>query len=352
MKELIQQYFWEDYESESDGIYSALSQIREKLKAGVRYTKTPGKIPESEDPVRWFLTESREGNSMLYASAAVEAFRVHGIPARYVEGYYVPFTSVASSEKGEVTLTGQDAHAWIEVYFDGIGWLPVDVTPGYYYDAVTLQQMVGTPDTVRKKAALEDSSYGADQMGETQGSGTSTRSQVPFIMKQTGIILLGIAAVFLLLLAALVVAVELIRVFDIWKARRKYQSATKEQRLWILEEMIYFWLKLRGVESRLGWNAEAVDQEVAEKIKVVQPGQYTRVSQLLEKVVYGDILLERYEERTVLTFLKKIATVDASCNWRMKLRLRYACSLMQLNEYLKKRRIRRQKHELRRNQEM
>ena len=42
-----------------------------------------------------------------------------------------------------------------------------------------------------------------------------------------------------------------------------------------------------------------VDQEIAEKIEAVQPGQYTRVSQLLEKVVYGDILLERYKERTV-----------------------------------------------------
>ena len=29
-----------------------------------------------------------------------------------------------------------------EVYFDGIGWLPVDATPGFYYDNVTLQQMV------------------------------------------------------------------------------------------------------------------------------------------------------------------------------------------------------------------
>ena len=58
-------------------------------------------------------------------------------------------------------------------------------------------------------------------------------------------------------------------------------------------------MKLQRIESRLGWNTEVVDQEIAEKIEAVQPGQYTRVSQLLEKVVYGDILLERYEERTV-----------------------------------------------------
>ena len=343
LKALIQQYFWEDYESESDGIYSALSQIREKLKTGVHYTKTPGEIPESEDPVRWFLTESKEGNSMLYASAAAEAFRVHGIPARYVEGYFVPSASVESSENGEVTLTGENAHAWVEVYFDGVGWLPVDVTPGYYYDAVTLQQMVGTPDVIRKKAALEDNSYGADQIGEPQGNGTSTRPQLPFMMKQLGIILLGIAAIFILLLAIAVVLMELLRIFNMWKVRREYQSATKEQRLQLIEKMIYFWMKLRGVESRLGWNTEVVDQEIAEKIEAVQPGQYTRVSQLLEKVVYGDILLERYEERTLITFFKKISVPDASCNWKMKLKLRHACSLMKLDDYFEKRRIRRQK---------
>lgn len=352
LKKLIQQYFWEDYESESDGIYSALSQIREKLKKGVHYTMTPEEIPESEDPVRWFLTESKEGNSMLYASAAVEAFRVHGIPARYVEGYYVPSTAVADSENGEVTLTGQNAHAWVEVYFDGVGWLPVDVTPGYYYDAVTLQQMVGTPDVVRKKAALEDNSYGADQMGDTQGSGTSTSPRVPFLMKRVGIILLGIAAMFILLFAVVIVAAELLRIVSMWKVRREYQRATKEQRLWLIEKMIYFWLKLRGVESRLGWNTEIVDQQIAEQIEAVKPGQYIRASQLLEKVVYGDILLERYEERTVLMFFKKLCTVDASCNWRMKLKLRYACGLMQLDEYLEKRRMRRRNNELRRNQEM
>ena len=37
------------------------------------------KMPEGQDPLQWFLTTSRTGNQMLYASAAVEAFRAHGI---------------------------------------------------------------------------------------------------------------------------------------------------------------------------------------------------------------------------------------------------------------------------------
>lgn len=61
-------------------------------------------------------------------------------------------------------LTGADAHAWVEVYFDGVGWLPLDVTPGYYYDAVSLQQMIGMPEQASKNAALEDPSFEANQV--------------------------------------------------------------------------------------------------------------------------------------------------------------------------------------------
>lgn len=40
--------------------------------------------------------------------------------------------------------------------------LPVDVTPGYYYDTAELQNMVNTPDNVRKNAALKDNCLGLD----------------------------------------------------------------------------------------------------------------------------------------------------------------------------------------------
>lgn len=79
---------------------------------------------------------------MLYASAAVESFRTHGIPARYVEGYYLSDNQIAQSDDGHELLPGEDMHAWAEVYFDGVGWLPVDVTPGYYYDTAELRTVI------------------------------------------------------------------------------------------------------------------------------------------------------------------------------------------------------------------
>lgn len=112
------------------------------------------KMPEGQDPLQWFLTTSRTGNQMLYASEAVEVFRAHGIPARYVEGYYLGASKIQDSKNGEVSITGENAHAWVEVYFDGVGWKAVDVTPGYYYNVATLQKMVNTPEQIKKNAAM------------------------------------------------------------------------------------------------------------------------------------------------------------------------------------------------------
>ncbi len=82
--------------------------------------------PEGEDFVRYFLDESHRGYCMHYASAGTLLFRAMGVPARYVSGFV---TNVPAS--GRVQVPDSAAHAWVEIYLDGYGWYPVDVTPGY-----------------------------------------------------------------------------------------------------------------------------------------------------------------------------------------------------------------------------
>ena len=157
------------FQKNSDEMMRVISEQKKSLylkayvgsvyKDGV-WRKTPykdgvwRKTPEGQDPLQWFLTTSRTGNQMLYVSAAVEAFRAHGFPARYVEGYYLGVSKIQDSKNGEVSITGENAHAWVEVYFDGVGWKAVDVTPGYYYNVATLQKMVNTPEQIKKNAAM------------------------------------------------------------------------------------------------------------------------------------------------------------------------------------------------------
>ncbi|MBC8535341.1 transglutaminase-like domain-containing protein [Feifania hominis] len=78
-----------------------------------------------EDFVLHFLTASRRGYCMHYASAATLLLRAQGIPARYVGGF-----AALLPEAGGFDIPDSAAHAWVEIYLDGYGWYPVEVTPG------------------------------------------------------------------------------------------------------------------------------------------------------------------------------------------------------------------------------
>ena len=50
-----------------------------------------------------------------------------------------------SQETDRFFWTSQDAHAWTEIYMDGMGWIPVDFTPGFYYNTYALLRMAELP---------------------------------------------------------------------------------------------------------------------------------------------------------------------------------------------------------------
>ena len=71
------------------------------------------------------LTDTADGTTYQYATVAALALRYYGIPARYVEGY-----TVKAAENEPTNVNASAASAWVEVYQDGIGWLPLALTPG------------------------------------------------------------------------------------------------------------------------------------------------------------------------------------------------------------------------------
>lgn len=93
------------------------------------YDQSAEAPPEGEDPVLYFLNESRRGYCMHFASAATLMLREMGIPARYVSGF------TAQSLPGQQTdVPDRAAHAWVEVWVQGFGWYPVEVTPAAAFE--------------------------------------------------------------------------------------------------------------------------------------------------------------------------------------------------------------------------
>ena len=106
----------------SPDLGSLFSDVREYVqKQGVYDTAV---LPYTDsDYAVCFLTESHHGYCIHYATAACVLFRTLNIPARICEGYMVN-----TLPHEDIQVTGADAHAWVEVYQDGVGWLPVEVT--------------------------------------------------------------------------------------------------------------------------------------------------------------------------------------------------------------------------------
>lgn len=92
------------------------------------YTLSPGVTPEERDFVEYFLFENHKGYCMHFASSAVVLLRSAGIPARYAEGYTVSENDFTTPD-GWTDIPDSRAHAWAEIYLDGVGWVPVEATP-------------------------------------------------------------------------------------------------------------------------------------------------------------------------------------------------------------------------------
>lgn len=111
--------------------------IRAYLNTNHQYNASAPQPPEGADPIRYFLTESKQGYSVQFASAAVVMFRMFGLPARYVVGYAAPQSLFTQQEDGSwhAILQDDNAHAWAEVYISGQGWTPMEMTPGVLVSA-------------------------------------------------------------------------------------------------------------------------------------------------------------------------------------------------------------------------
>jgi hypothetical protein len=109
------------------------------------YSDNPG-IPgiPSANKLTYFLFENRKGYCAYFAGATLFMLRSLGIPSRLVAGYLTEDRS--SKNPGWYWFYQDQAHAWVQVYFQGYGWIDFDTTVP---DVNTQQaaQPDGTPPT-------------------------------------------------------------------------------------------------------------------------------------------------------------------------------------------------------------
>ena len=116
--------FTAELTADDDNSYDAAMSVQQWLRTDKSYSL---QVDEEGDQIAdTFIFEMDEGYCEYFATAMVTMLRSQDIPARYVVGYST------GQPVGDNTyeVRGMNAHAWVEVYFEGVGWVKFDPTPG------------------------------------------------------------------------------------------------------------------------------------------------------------------------------------------------------------------------------
>ncbi len=197
-----------------------INHVKNWLSQNCLYSlKTEG-LDSGEDFVTKFLTDTRKGSCSHFSSSAVLLFRYCGIPARYAEGYVIKdkdFPEGAfDGETYSVSVTDKRGHAWVEIYLDGYGWYPVEVTSGYGNirttkptDSTTSESEISpsvtttTPDVSDTQTSFETSI--SETVPETEILPTPEKTEKNKINPYVILIVLSVSVVAFVLIRRLVI---------------------------------------------------------------------------------------------------------------------------------------------------
>jgi transglutaminase-like putative cysteine protease len=112
--------------SKADSSYEDALAIQTYLADGNRFVYDTS-VPASTgpDPLANFLFTTKKGFCQQFSTAMAVMARIMGIPSRVAVG----FTRGTQRPDGSYLVTTHDAHAWPELYFQGVGWVPFEPTP-------------------------------------------------------------------------------------------------------------------------------------------------------------------------------------------------------------------------------
>ena len=275
----------------------------EKLKAieaalsSLEYTRTPGALPESiaspEDFLDYFLLENKKGYCSYFATAFVLLARAEGIPARYVEGFCVPIKGTEPT-----TVYGNQAHAWPEVYIQGVGWIPFEPTPGYAEIRYTPWEERDYTATAQPDDALEEEEESSDTLPDASPENTA-------LEEATQRQLLPLLSLIALLLAAVLV---LLFIADRWLTWHRYSKLEPQKQFLTQVQLNLQLLTLLGYPRAQTETLAELQERVQEVLTAEQDGHeiHLQFLTLYEELLYQKrpvseaMLLQVQKERTYL----------------------------------------------------
>jgi protein-glutamine gamma-glutamyltransferase len=125
------------------------------LQDGFGYSERPTQPEAGRAPLDAFLLDTKEGYCQHFSGAMALLLRMGGVPARVATG----FSPGGFSDRRDAWIVRDtDAHAWVEAWFDELGWATFDPTPGSTPARSQIAALEAPPEPI--PPAAEDAAAG------------------------------------------------------------------------------------------------------------------------------------------------------------------------------------------------
>lgn len=311
------------------GNYTAATNfIISTLNEMTTYTTSPGNAPSGVDIAEYFLFDSGKGFCQQYATTAALMYRLLGLPSRYVTGYMVTPSDFHKNSDGTYTAiaTDEKAHAWVEVYVDGTGWIPTEVT--FSQDEIDQGGSTAGDDNNPKEEPTseeatteptENTTEPSDLTEPTTEPNNTNSSDNNNSMSEMLIQALKIA------LTAVITVVVIIAVILFFKWRRKGKLASlRRMKPNILLVKMVDMLHLGGYLKEYKGTESDFPEKLSELVEELSVSDIAYFVNLANKAAFGNKPIEKDEKRTAYNhYVRTAEFVFGKLNFIKKIYFKY-----------------------------
>lgn len=292
--------------STEDTVYGKAQRLETFFKE-FEYNTNPPITPKDDNFLERFVLESKSGYCTYFATAMTLMCRSVGIPARYVQGFVV-----CGDGQTEVTVSDSDSHAWTEVYIEGVGWCPFEPTPGYedlrYDESAFGMDRTSSSEEILEPDVQKEQEEDKEPSGNTEEPSTATEmpktdSTSNGDANQAAKSVVGWELA--IIPAALVmVAVVCYLIFRISR-KRKYKEFGEQAESMLEVHKLLRVLKKKGYKRKPEETFREFTQRCSSENEAWQ-NPLSQITNLYEKLVYGEKPLSAEEEQALVDAIKQI----------------------------------------------
>lgn len=311
------------------GNYTAATNfIISTLNEMTTYTTSPGNAPSGVDIAEYFLFDSGKGFCQQYATTAALMYRLLGLPSRYVTGYMVTPSDFHQNSDGTYTAVATDekAHAWVEVYMDGVGWIPTEVT--FSQDEIdqggstAVDDNNPTEEPTSEEATTEPTENTTEPSDLTEpttepnntNSSDDNNSMSEMLIQALKIVVTAVITV--------VVTIAVILFFK-WRRKGKLASLRRMKPNILLVKMVDM-LHLGGYLKEYKGTESDFPEKLSELVEELSVSDIAYFVNLANKAAFGNKPIEKDEKRTAYNhYVRTAEFVFGKLNFIKKIYFKY-----------------------------